>query len=202
MRGICGVYPALTRIPSRRKASCGKCWGKMHHRGPDCDEGVFVDDCFTLGMRRLSIIDLGGGHQPVFNEDRTVVVVFNGEIYNFQGLRRTLRSRGYRFRTDSDTEVIVYAYEEWGEDCVDHFEGHVRVCPRRDLEIYAPGAIPLVLLARDRLGIKPLYYARLSTATCYSLRKCARFWRRVKLNRDSLPRRYAATCFLARSSSP
>ena len=80
--------------------------GQMHHRGPD-DEGVFVDGSVALGMRRLSIIDLGGGHQPVFNEDRTLVVVFNGEIYNFQELRTTLESRGYQFHTESDTEVIV-----------------------------------------------------------------------------------------------
>ncbi|PYV31977.1 MAG: asparagine synthetase B, partial [Acidobacteria bacterium] len=95
--------------------------GRMRHRGPD-DEGLFVDDSVALGMRRLSIIDLEGGHQPVFNEDESLAVVFNGEIYNFRELRHTLESRGHAFRTASDTEVIVHAYEEWGEDCVDHLE--------------------------------------------------------------------------------
>jgi asparagine synthase (glutamine-hydrolysing) len=131
--------------------------GQMYHRGPD-DEGIFVDDSVTLGMRRLSIIDLGGGHQPVFNADRTVVVVFNGEIYNFQELRNTLESRGYHFQTASDTEVIVYAYEEWGEDCVDHFEGMFAFALAETSKSTRRGN-PRVLLARDRLGIKPLYYA-------------------------------------------
>jgi asparagine synthase (glutamine-hydrolysing) len=131
--------------------------GQMHHRGPD-DEGLFVDDSVALGMRRLSIIDLGGGHQPVFNADRTVVVVFNGEIYNFQELRNRLESRGYHFQTQSDTEVIVYAYEEWGEDCVDHFEGMFAFALAETSKSTRRGN-PRVLLARDRLGIKPLYYA-------------------------------------------
>jgi asparagine synthase (glutamine-hydrolysing) len=130
--------------------------GQMSHRGPD-DEGMFVDDSVTLGMRRLSIIDLSGGHQPVFNGDRTVVVVFNGEIYNFQELRRTLESHGHAFRTGSDTEVIVYAYEEWGEDCVDHFEGMFAFALAETSKSTRRGN-PRVLLARDRLGIKPLYY--------------------------------------------
>jgi asparagine synthase (glutamine-hydrolysing) len=155
MCGICGVIGSTDPEPAQSVVR--QMLGQMHHRGPD-DEGLFVDLCFTLGMRRLSIIDLGGGHQPVFNEDRTVVVVFNGEIYNFQGLRRTLRSRGYRFRTDSDTEVIVYAYEEWGEDCVDHFEGMFAFALAETSKSTRRGN-PRVLLARDRLGIKPLYYA-------------------------------------------
>jgi asparagine synthase (glutamine-hydrolysing) len=131
--------------------------GQMHHRGPD-DEGLFADDSVALGMRRLSIIDLGGGHQPLFNEDGTVAVVFNGEIYNFQELRHTLESRGHVFRTASDTEVIVHAYEEWGEDCVDHLEGMFAFAVAETSKSTRRGN-PRVLLARDRLGIKPLYYA-------------------------------------------
>jgi asparagine synthase (glutamine-hydrolysing) len=130
--------------------------GQLCHRGPD-DEGMFVDDSVTLGMRRLSIIDLTGGLQPVFNANRTVVVVYNGEIYNFQELRRTLESRGHAFHTGSDTEVIVYAYEEWGEDCVDHFEGMFAFALAETSKSTRRGN-PRVLLARDRLGIKPLYY--------------------------------------------
>src|SRR5271167_1507371 len=92
------------------------------YRGPD-DEGVFVKRHTGLGMRRLSIIDLSGGHQPVFNEDRTIWVVFNGEIYNFPELRKDLEDRGHRFYTNTDTAVIVHLYEEWGEDCVKKLRG-------------------------------------------------------------------------------
>ena len=155
MCGICGVIGSTDPEPTQNVVR--QMLGQMHHRGPD-DEGVFVDESVALGMRRLSIIDLGGGHQPVFNEDRTVVVVFNGEIYNFQELRNTLEARGYHFQTNSDTEVIVYAYEEWGEDCVDHFEGMFAFALAETSKSTRRGN-PRVLLARDRLGIKPLYYA-------------------------------------------
>jgi asparagine synthase (glutamine-hydrolysing) len=121
------------------------------HRGPD-DEGIFVKDGAGLGMRRLSIIDLSGGHQPVFNEDKTVWIVFNGEIYNFQELRAELEGRGHRFSTHTDTEVIVHLYEDFGSDCVKKLRGMFAFAiydqPQRRL-----------LLARDRLGIKPLHYA-------------------------------------------
>src|SRR5205814_4504000 len=86
----------------------------IRHRGPD-DQGSWVGDGAALGMRRLSIIDLAGGHQPIFNEDHSILVVFNGEIYNYQDLRRDLQARGHQFRTNSDTEAIVHAYEEYGE---------------------------------------------------------------------------------------
>ncbi|MBZ5679221.1 MAG: asparagine synthase (glutamine-hydrolyzing) [Acidobacteriia bacterium] len=121
------------------------------HRGPD-DEGIFVKGGAGLGMRRLSIIDLAGGHQPVFNEERTVWVVFNGEIYNFQELRQELEGRGHRFATHTDTEVIVHLYEDLGAECVQKLRGMFAFAlydePNRRL-----------LLARDRLGIKPLHYA-------------------------------------------
>ncbi|HMD83416.1 MAG TPA: asparagine synthase (glutamine-hydrolyzing) [Terriglobia bacterium] len=154
MCGICGVIGSTDPEPTQSVVR--QMMGQMCHRGPD-DEGMFVDDSVTLGMRRLSIIDLCGGHQPVLNGDRTVVVVCNGEIYNFQELRHTLESRGYPFRTGSDTEVIVYAYEEWGEDCVDHFEGMFAFALAETSKSTRRGN-PRVLLARDRLGIKPLYY--------------------------------------------
>jgi len=154
MCGICGVIGSTDPEPTQGVVR--RMMGQMCHRGPD-DEGMFVDESVTLGMRRLSIIDLKSGHQPVFNQDRTVVVVFNGEIYNFQELRHTLESRGHAFRTGSDTEVIVYAYEEWGEDCVDHFEGMFAFALAETSKSTRRGN-PRVLLARDRLGIKPLYY--------------------------------------------
>jgi asparagine synthase (glutamine-hydrolysing) len=126
----------------------------MRHRGPD-DEGLYLGACAGLGMRRLSIIDLETGRQPIHNEDRTVWVVLNGEIYNFRDLRKDLESRGHAFYTLTDTETIVHLYEEYGDRCVDHLRGMFAFAlwdeKRRRL-----------LLARDRLGVKPLYYAEIA----------------------------------------
>jgi asparagine synthase (glutamine-hydrolysing) len=123
----------------------------MVHRGPD-DEGLHIGPGVALGMRRLSIIDLAGGKQPVSNEDGTITVVFNGEIYNYRELRAELEAKGHVFRTHSDTETIVHLYEDLGSRCVDRLRGMFvfAVWDSRRHEI---------LLARDRLGIKPLYYA-------------------------------------------
>jgi asparagine synthase (glutamine-hydrolysing) len=123
----------------------------MVHRGPD-DEGIFVQNGVGLGMRRLSVIDLAGGHQPIFNEDRSIAVVLNGEIYNFLELRQQLESRGHRFSSQSDTEVIVHLYEEIGSDCVSKLRGMFgfALFDTRQRRL---------LLARDRLGKKPLHYA-------------------------------------------
>jgi asparagine synthase (glutamine-hydrolysing) len=122
----------------------------IRHRGPD-DEGIHVEPGLGLGMRRLSIIDLSGGRQPIHNETSTVWIVFNGEIYNYRELRADLEARGHRFSTASDTESIVHAYEEWGESAFGRLRGMFGIAlwdqPRRTL-----------LLARDRAGIKPLHY--------------------------------------------
>ena len=125
--------------------------GAIAHRGPD-DHGYYVAPGVGLGMRRLSIIDVASGHQPVRNEDGTVWVVFNGEIYNFQELRQRLEGRGHVFQTNTDTETIVHLYEEYGKRLVDHLRGMFAFA------LWDERARQL-LIARDRLGIKPLYYA-------------------------------------------
>jgi asparagine synthase (glutamine-hydrolysing) len=122
----------------------------MVHRGPD-DEGIYTQGRVGLGMRRLSIIDLATGHQPIGNEDGTIWIVFNGEIYNHKVLREQLIARGHRFSTHCDTETIVHLYEEYGRDCVRHLRGMFAFA------IWDTGARRL-FLARDRVGIKPLYY--------------------------------------------
>jgi asparagine synthase (glutamine-hydrolysing) len=164
MCGICGVVglkePGLAETTVRAMIRA------MVHRGPD-DEGVWVGESLALGMRRLSIIDLAGGHQPVFNESGTLAVVFNGEIYNFQDLRRSLKARGHIFRSGSDTETIVHAYEEWGTDCVNHLEGMFAFALAETPERAEPGKAR-VFLARDRFGIKPCYYALASGALVFA----------------------------------
>src|SRR6266852_3800169 len=122
----------------------------MAHRGPD-DDGVYTDGTVGLGMRRLSIIDVAGGHQPISNETGTVWIVFNGEIYNHSDLRKDLEARGHRYRTNSDTETIVHLYEQYGGDCVQHLRGMFAfaIWDREKRSLF---------VARDRLGIKPFYY--------------------------------------------
>jgi len=125
----------------------------MRHRGPD-DDGLYLGACAGLGMRRLSIIDLETGRQPIHNEDRTVWVVLNGEIYNFREIRRDLESRGHAFYTHTDTETIVHLYEEYGDRCVDHLRGMFAFALWDE-------KLRRLLLARDRLGVKPLYYVEI-----------------------------------------
>jgi asparagine synthase (glutamine-hydrolysing) len=122
----------------------------MSHRGPD-DEGFYTDDALGIGMRRLSIVDLATGHQPISNEDGSLYIVFNGEIYNHLAVREQLIARGHRYSTHSDTETILHAFEEYGEDCVQHLRGMFAfaIWNRNTRTLF---------IARDRLGIKPLYY--------------------------------------------
>src|SRR5580700_7731758 len=151
MCGVCGIYEYKTHKRVDQQILAGMLQ-VLHHRGPD-DAGVFFDKDIALGMRRLSIIDLDGGKQPISNEDGSITTVFNGEIYNYQSLREELEGRGHKLPTASDTEVIVHLYEDFGEECVQHLRGMfgfaVWDAPKRRL-----------LLARDRLGIKPLYYTQ------------------------------------------
>jgi len=150
MCGIAGVVSA-TRESNITEALVRQMCDPILHRGPD-DEGIYVADGAGLGMRRLSIIDLSGGHQPIFNEDRSAWIVFNGEIYNFLELHPDLEKNGHHFKTKSDTEVIIHLYEEMGSECVQKLRGMF------GLAIYDKTKRKL-LLARDRLGKKPLHYA-------------------------------------------
>src|SRR5687768_3703320 len=158
MCGICGIFgrngaPVDTSTVDAMMAV-------LRHRGPD-GSGRFVDRNVGLGHLRLSIIDVDGGSQPIDNEDGTLHVVFNGEIYNFVELRAELEGFGHRFKTRSDTEVIVHAYEQWGAGCVRRFNGMFAFAlwdsMRREL-----------FLARDHLGIKPLYYVDLGTRILFA----------------------------------
>ncbi|BAV34014.1 asparagine synthase [Sulfuricaulis limicola] len=149
MCGIAGIV--APKGFSVDKALLERMTRSMAHRGPD-DQGVFVHENVGLGHRRLSIIDLSSGHQPLFNEDGTVVVVYNGEIYNFRELKAELEARGHVFRTHCDTEVIVHAYEQWGADCPNKFRGMFAfaIFDRNTGDVF---------LCRDRVGVKPLYFA-------------------------------------------
>lgn len=149
---MCGIAGIIARSDETVDAAdLRKMCATIVHRGPD-DEGVYARANAGLGMRRLSIIDLSGGHQPVHNEDKSVRVVFNGEIFNFPELRKELEARGHQFYTRSDTEVIVHLYEEMGADCVTKLRGMFAIALWDERE-------KKLLLARDRLGKKPLYYA-------------------------------------------
>jgi asparagine synthase (glutamine-hydrolysing) len=150
MCGILGVLNLQGRPVSLDEIEC-MC-SAIIHRGPD-DGGFYIGPNIGFGMRRLSIIDLKTGQQPVHNEDQTVWVVFNGEIYNFRQLRKDLERQGHCFYTDSDTEVLVHLYEEYGKKCVDRLRGMFAFALWDDRR-------KILLLARDRMGKKPLYYAR------------------------------------------
>ena len=149
MCGICGQYNFEDRAPVQRRTLEAMA-RSIAHRGPD-DEGYYIDGPLGLGFRRLSIIDLGGGHQPMSDADESVWVIFNGEIYNFRDLRQELEGFGHVFRTNSDTEVIVHGYKQWGDDVLNHLNGMFGVA------IWDVGKQRL-LLARDPFGIKLLYY--------------------------------------------
>jgi asparagine synthase (glutamine-hydrolysing) len=156
MCGIVGIFDLAGRREIDR-ALLDRMNETQHHRGPD-GGGLHVEPGVGLGHRRLSIIDLATGQQPLYNEDGSVVVIFNGEIYNFQELIRELVALGHVFRTKSDTEVIVHAWEAWGERCVERFRGMFAFALwDRNRET--------LFLVRDRLGVKPLYYARLVDGT-------------------------------------
>jgi asparagine synthase (glutamine-hydrolysing) len=149
MCGICGIFfrDRSQHVNHDALAAMNR---RILHRGPD-DEGSFVHENVGLAMRRLSIIDVQSGHQPLANETQDIWIVYNGEIYNHAELRAQLEAKGHRYRTHSDTETIVHLYEEYGRECVKHLRGMFAfaIWDRRKRLLFA---------ARDRLGIKPFYY--------------------------------------------
>lgn len=149
---MCGIVGQVSHSHPIDAALLRRMCGRIQHRGPD-DEGFYLAPTVGLGMRRLSVIDVAGGHQPQCNEDGTIWIIFNGEIYNFRELYTELQAKGHRFKTRSDTEAIVHLYEEMGEQCVTRLNGMFAFAlwdaPRQRL-----------LLARDRLGKKPIHYVQ------------------------------------------
>jgi asparagine synthase (glutamine-hydrolysing) len=157
--GVCGKLifdPASKVSPALIKSMAST----IAHRGPD-DDGYFVSGPIGLGFRRLSIIDLGGGHQPLSNEDGSIHIIFNGEIYNYQELRRYLIGHGHIFKTQTDTETIVHLYEQLGEACVEKLRGMFAfvIWDDRNQSLF---------LARDRVGIKPLYYSQSRSSVVFA----------------------------------
>jgi asparagine synthase (glutamine-hydrolysing) len=150
MCGIVGIFDMSGPGPISR-GTLYRMNEALHHRGPD-GEGFHIEPGIGLGHRRLSIIDIEGGRQPMYNEDGSVVITFNGEIYDYEPLRIDLERRGHKFSTRSDTETIIHAWEEWGAECVEHFSGMFAfaIWDRNRNQLF---------LARDRLGKKPLYYS-------------------------------------------
>jgi asparagine synthase (glutamine-hydrolysing) len=159
MCGIAGIFNFGTEAPAGREA-LARATAAMVHRGPD-DEGFYFDGALGLGNRRLSIVDLPGGHQPISNEDGTVWITFNGEIYNYRDLQDDLKSRGHQFRTAGDTETIVHLYEERGPGCLEHLRGMFAFA-------LWDGRERRLLLARDRLGVKPLFYRAASGSLTFA----------------------------------
>jgi asparagine synthase (glutamine-hydrolysing) len=159
MCGICGFYEYKSHKPASQEVLADML-RVLHHRGPD-DSGAHFDNDLALGMRRLSIIDLSGGKQPIRNEDGTIVTVLNGEIYNYRELRDELESRGHALATESDTEVIVHLYEDYGEGCPHRLRGMFgfAVWDSRQRRLF---------VARDRLGIKPLYFTHVGGALIFA----------------------------------
>lgn len=159
---MCGIVGIAQESGRQRfdAESVGKMADQIFHRGPD-DDGFHDAENVILGMRRLSIIDLDGGHQPISNEDGTIWVVNNGEIYNFKRLRKELLAKGHQFTTDSDTEVLVHLYEEHGEAFLEHVEGMFAVA------LWDSNKHKLIV-ARDRLGIKPVYFWQFGGGVAFS----------------------------------
>src|SRR5215207_5140351 len=159
---MCGINGIAFSSRSRRRvdpAVVKRMRDVITHRGPD-DEGIYIDDRVGLGRRRLSIVDVASGHQPMTNEDGSIYITYNGEVYNHADYRDDLESRGHVYRTHCDTETILHLYEEYGDACVEHLRGMFAfaIWDRNKRELF---------IARDRLGVKPLYYVHTSDGSLY-----------------------------------
>jgi asparagine synthase (glutamine-hydrolysing) len=179
MCGITGIYNFHNQSPVN-KSVLKEMTEMVHHRGPD-DDGYYCSNGIGLGQRRLSIIDIEGGKQPVYNEDKTIWVIFNGEIFNYIELREFLVSKGHRFYSKSDTEVIVHAYEEFGNNFLFHLNGQFAIAIWDE-------KLKKLFLARDRVGIRPLFYSVLDGKTLLfgsemkSILKYPNFQREIDVN--------------------
>ena len=156
MCGICGFTGQL----ENRENVLKRMTEVITHRGPDSD-GYFADDTINMGFRRLSIIDLDAGHQPIYNEDKTLVLTFNGEIYNYKELREKLIKRGHRFYTDTDSEVLVHGFEEWREDLLLKLRGMFGFAIYNTVD-------KSIFIARDFFGIKPMHYTQVEGEFIYA----------------------------------
>ena len=146
---MCGITGYIGKDKNKKKI-IKKMNDRIIHRGPD-NEGTYIDEYLALGHRRLSIIDLKSGNQPIYNEDKSILIIYNGEVYNYKELGEELKDKGYKFYTNSDTEVLLHGYEEWGYDVLNKLRGMFAFC------IYDKNKKNL-FIARDYFGIKPLYY--------------------------------------------
>ena len=144
---MCGINGIISKDKNKEKL-IKKMNQKINHRGPDA-EGTYVDEYVALGHKRLSIIDLKGGNQPIYNEDNSILIIYNGEVYNYKELKNDLKE--YKFKTNTDTEVILHGYEKWGKDLPKKLRGMFAfaIYDKNKNEIF---------IARDHFGIKPLYY--------------------------------------------
>ena len=149
MCGISGIYH-INESPEQWRLLLTNLVKDIRHRGPD-EEGYFSETHISMGVRRLKVIDLNTGSQPISNEDGTIHVVFNGEIYRFEALRKALREKGHQFKTQTDAEVVIHLYEEYGTDFFTHFDGMFAFA-------LWDSRLKRLILARDRFGIKPLFY--------------------------------------------
>ena len=149
MCGICGIVDFYRQVKDKKELTHVMS-SNLSHRGPD-DSGEFNDEFISMGFRRLSILDIEKGNQPVTNKNKKIISIFNGEIFNFKEIRNELKIKGFNFKTNSDSEIIPYAYEVWGINFVKRLNGMFSIA------IYDKSK-NIFYLIRDRLGIKPLYY--------------------------------------------
>ena len=159
MCGICGIIDFNNQI-KEKKQIIHVMAEKILHRGPD-DSGTFSDENISLGFKRLSILDIKNGNQPIFNKNKSIVSIFNGEIYNFKEIKKELIEKGYNFVTETDSEIIPFAYEVWGTDFVKKLNGMFAIAIYDKLK-------RKFFLIRDRVGIKPLFFFNYNSTIFFS----------------------------------